>query len=515
MLTNLKALTVVLGIAMVVFILAKPICLRFMQEHDFARRRNVWIALTVSGFLSPSFWLYVLVALPLLAWAARKDSNPVALYLLLLHVIPPIGAQIPVVVINELFKLDNYRVLSLAVLIPWAWRLMQSRDSRTTGPELRLMDFLLIAYAVLHLVLLMPYETITHTMRRGFLFVIDVLVLYFVISRSCTSQRSIVEAMAAFCLACAIFAPLALFESLKTWVLYGGIGGQWSTPIPFAYLFRGDTLRAQVSAGHAIALGYMIAIAFGFWLYLRSRMRSTPTGFAVAVWLCTGLLAAYSRAPWIVAVVILFAYLGLGPNGSARFSKALVISVVLGGVILSTPIGERVIDNLPFIGTVDAVNITYRQRLAQLSWQLIQQNPFFGNPFVLLYLEELRTGQGIIDLMNTYATIGMYYGLVGLFLFLGPFVVGMWTARKLAKQSLKANPDFSLLGMNLIACMFGTLFMMATGSFGTGLAKLFYVLAGLAAAYTQLGSTQQTARVQRNVRLADFGGISPVPRRAP
>ena len=52
MITNLKAMIVVLAIAMAVFIIAKPICLRFMAEHDFSRRRNVWFALTLAAFIS-------------------------------------------------------------------------------------------------------------------------------------------------------------------------------------------------------------------------------------------------------------------------------------------------------------------------------------------------------------------------------------------------------------------------------------------------------------------------------
>ena len=63
MLLNLKALVVILGIAMMVFIIAKPICLRFMAENDFVRRRNTWVALTIVAFLSPSFWLFVIVVL--------------------------------------------------------------------------------------------------------------------------------------------------------------------------------------------------------------------------------------------------------------------------------------------------------------------------------------------------------------------------------------------------------------------------------------------------------------------
>ena len=83
MFDSVKELVVVLTIAAIVFRLATPIALEFMDSGDFARRRLVWFLLTAVGFLSPNFWLYALVAIPVLLWANRSEPNPVALYLLL------------------------------------------------------------------------------------------------------------------------------------------------------------------------------------------------------------------------------------------------------------------------------------------------------------------------------------------------------------------------------------------------------------------------------------------------
>ena len=142
---SFKQMVVVLAIAIAIFRFGKPIALLFSTESDFSRRRNVWFALTVTAFLSPSFWLFALVAIPVLAWAGRRDTNPVALYLILLQVIPPIPVEIPVVGINELFSLDNYRLLSFCVLIPTAWRLRKLKDTaRIRG--LDAMDFSLLAF---------------------------------------------------------------------------------------------------------------------------------------------------------------------------------------------------------------------------------------------------------------------------------------------------------------------------------------------------------------------------------
>ncbi len=105
-------------IAAVVWWLARPIALRFSSAADFARRRVVWFLLLVSAFLSPSFWIWCVLAVPLLIWAGRNDSNPLGFYLLMLFVIPQIEVDIPIVLVNRLFDLDIYRLLSLCVLIP-------------------------------------------------------------------------------------------------------------------------------------------------------------------------------------------------------------------------------------------------------------------------------------------------------------------------------------------------------------------------------------------------------------
>ena len=488
MLTNLKALLVILPIAFAVFSLLRTLCLKFMSEDDFMRRRNLWFILTGVAFLSPSFWLFALVAIPLIASAGAKDRNPVALYLLLLQVIPPFGLQLPVVGINQLFELNTYRILAFALLIPALMRMSRERKERNTRLH-RSIDYFVLAYALLQIVLLMPYESVTNTLRRAFLFGIDTLVLYFAASRLCRNRRDIEEVLACFCLFCAISAPLAVFESLRGWQLYGGLREQWTATedIAFSYLRRGDSLRALVSAGHPLALGYMMSMAFGFWLYLQSRVGSVSVKWMGAGIFWAGLLGAYSRGPWLVAALVFFVFITLGPKGASRFLKAAVGTAIVGALVLVSPIGERVIDNLPFVGTVDSENVSYRQRFAEISWQLIQANPLFGDPNILLYLEDLRQGQGIIDFINSYATIAMYYGLVGLVLFLGPYLLGMWKMFKMSRRLAVSNPEQALLGGTLLACMTGTLFMMATGSFGTSLEKLYYVFAGLTVACLHAG----------------------------
>jgi len=91
-----KSLLITMAIALAVFAMARPFCVPMMGEAAFKRRRSVWFVLTVTSFLSPSYWGYVAVALPLLFWASSKDENPPALFVLLLYVVTPGGLDIPI-----------------------------------------------------------------------------------------------------------------------------------------------------------------------------------------------------------------------------------------------------------------------------------------------------------------------------------------------------------------------------------------------------------------------------------
>jgi O-antigen ligase/polysaccharide polymerase Wzy-like membrane protein len=498
----MKALIVVLAIGAIVFRFAKPIALTFSAERDFSRRRNLWFVLTVTAFLSPSFWLYAAVAIPLFAWAGRKDSNPVALYLFLLHVIPPIPVDIPIVGINALFPLDNYRLLSFCVLIPTAVGLRQSNDAfRIRG--LTTMDALLLCYGAVQIAFFIPPDlpnhvilpdSFTNALRRAFLFYIDVYVLYFVVSRSCTSRRAIVEAQAAFCMSSLVMASVAFFESARHWLLYVDIAARWTDDPSFGfYLMRGNTLRAQTTAGHALALGFLLAIAFGFWLYLQNQIKARGTRIVVSLLLWLGLLATYSRGPWIGALVIYLSFSALRPRAFSRLFKAATVAVSVGGVLALSPLGDRVISVLPFMGgTVDSGSLPYRQRLTHRAWELIQASPIFGDHRPWDKMENLRQGQGIIDLVNTYAQVALYYGLCGLSLFIGFILVGLCKTYLFARTLMLSDPDLALLGICITACILGTLLMIASNSFGLGVEKMYYVLAGLAAAYAHLRTSRET-----------------------
>ena len=215
----------------------------------------------------------------MIAWAARKDSTPLALYVFLMFVIPPMEIRIPTIGIGALFDLSNIRLLGFLVLLPAVWTRTHGRGKGRRS-ACRPWICSCSRTVLLQLVLFIPYESLTNTMRRGFLFMVDVYLVFFAFSRLLTDKEKLTDVMGALCLSAAIFAPIAVFESIRGWLLYVGIGDVWGFANRDAYLMRGDSLRAQAATGHSIVLGVILAMAIGCWLYLKSTQVSIAKSHA-------------------------------------------------------------------------------------------------------------------------------------------------------------------------------------------------------------------------------------------
>jgi len=92
---HIRALVVILFVAGVVFFLARNPATDLIPEGDFKRRRNLWFALTLVAFFAHSYWIYTAVAAVILLTARRRERNPMALFFMLLFVIPPASVEVP------------------------------------------------------------------------------------------------------------------------------------------------------------------------------------------------------------------------------------------------------------------------------------------------------------------------------------------------------------------------------------------------------------------------------------
>ena len=131
----------------------------------------------------------------------------------------------------------------------------------------------------------------------------------------------------------------------------------------YRYLLRDGVLRANASAGNSIALGFIIMVAIGCVLAIRQSTGSrTYSGIALGI-LGAGLFASLSRGPWVGTMVLVLVYLAFSPNAVANLARLVVVGAAVLLPLLLTPVGGRLLDLLPFVGTVDSGSVAYRQHL--------------------------------------------------------------------------------------------------------------------------------------------------------
>ena len=458
-----RALIVILVLASVVFAFSKaPATAVAISTADFVRRRNAWFCITVAGFLSQNYWVFVLIGSLLIFRASKKEPNPIALFFFLILALPQIRVEIPGFAgIRYFFAVDYVRILTVLLLWPLCVRARKTAVANRTKAYLP--DKLLAAYIVLTLVLQAPYDVATNVFRSALSWGIDVVIPYYAISRSLKDLKSFRDVLMSFAIAAMLVSCVGVFEFVRHWILYASAGDALGTEWDPGYLARGDFLRASATSGQSIVLGYVIAIAIGFFLALRQSVPKVQLYVGGMALLVAGVVSPLSRGPWIglVAMLLIFAMTGAKPL--QRISKSFLSAIPIGIVLMFTDYGQKVVDYLPFVGTVDNENVTYRQNLFDTSFQIILDNPFFGSTDYLLHMEELRQGQGIIDLVNTYLIVGLNSGFVGLGLYLMFFLTILLSTIKRLRLAPLAT-EARILGQALLAVLVGALLIIATVS---------------------------------------------------
>jgi O-antigen ligase len=499
---HLRTLVVILALAGAVFAAARPLAgAAAMQDEDFVRRRNVWFAVTLAAFLAHHFWIFMVFAAALLLWAVLAEGNRLALYFFVLFAVPAIDAEIPGFgVVEHFFAIDYLRLLSLAILVPTWLALRMRPDVEPFGRSLP--DKLLAAYLVLQFFLLLPHATLTESLRRGVFYgFLDVFLPYYVASRAARDLAALREALMAFVLAALVAAAVGVFECARHWLLYRpleeALGVQWGM---LNYLERGDgLLRAQASTGQPIILGYLLALALCLALYLRRSMPPTRWRDAACLLLAAGLVAAMSRGPWVGAAAMLLAFVATGPRAVTRLAKLAAGGLCVVPLLMVSPVGQALLDYLPFVGTVEAENITYRERLFEISLGVVLDHPFFGawDFLELPVMQQLRQGEGIIDVVNSYLGVALASGLVGLALFCGFFLTVLYELFVALCRAGARDAEPYALGQALCCALLGILVIISTTSSVGLIPVVYWSIAGLAQAYVRapaparVGETEQ------------------------
>jgi hypothetical protein len=488
---NIKALIVVLMLAIPIFWIARSqVCEASISFEDFDRRRNLWIMITTSSFLIPNFWLFSAISCVLIFRATRKDSNSMALFLFVVFAVPPLAVTIPGIGgIQQIFSVTHARILAVLVLAPAYFKIRSRPDTEAFGKTL--VDKFVVGYIILPLLLQLNVDSLTNTIRFGLYSITDVFLPYYIASRGLRNLLAWKDTLMSFTISVAILSTVAIFEYIKKWPLYGSVSQQMGVDWDFgSFMLRADSLRATATSGHAIVLGYILMIGLAFYALTKNDIRNKWCRILMGIAIVGGLFATAARGPWVGSFAVVLVLLVTGRKISSRLVQLVAGVSVTVGLLMMTNWGTEFLAYLPFVGTAESESVVYRQRLFDVSVQVIGLHPAFGsfdymrNPL----MQQMMQGQGIIDLVNSYLGIALTHGLVGLGLFLGIFLFSGIKVWKVVRETSK-DSHINTLGRCLLASLIGILITIGTASSVSFIALLYWIVAGLCVGYVRFSSS--------------------------
>lgn len=486
---HIRALVVILVFATVVFALSKAAATESaIDEADYKRRRNLWFIMTVMAFVTHNFWLFMMLGAMVLLVMRREEYNALGLYAVLMFVAPPISQKVPGFgILNQLLELDYPRMLGLTLLLPIV--LAIRRDAKAHGEGWNYADICLLVYVLVQLGVRLSLDSFTNTARYAVYAMIDVGLPYYVASRALRTAGAYRDVLMSFVVAALFLALVSVFEAIRHWLLYADVvqalGLRWGYG---KYLGRSALLRAQGPTGQPIVLGCVFVIGLSFFLGLKRHVLAHQRMWWLGCLLfIAGLIGTVSRGPWVGAFAGFLVYRMAGPKGLGGLMKALVGVAIVMGVILLSPLKETVVDFIPFVGTVEAENVVYRQRILEASIGIILQNPWFGSTdFVAeLIAMDLVIG-GMVDIVNTYVLVGLQYGLVGLGGFAGVFIISGLSIVRWMRRLPDPDCEERTTGQALLAALVGIAITIATVSPISFIPQMYWLVTGLCVGYSSM-----------------------------
>jgi len=168
--------------------------------------------------------------------------------------------------------------------------------------------------------------------------------------------------------------------------------------------------------------------------------------------------------------------------------------------LLFSPLGKELVDYLPFVGTVEAQNVIYRERLLEVSLGVVLEHPFFGawDFLQLPVMQQLRQGEGIIDVVNTYLGVALASGLVGLGLFCGFFLAVLYELASAMREAGDRDGEAYALGQALCCALLGILVMIFTTSSVGLIPVVYWSVAGLAQGYARASGLARAGETEQD-----------------
>lgn len=444
----------------------------------------VWIVAAACAFFIPGELAGLAAAgAALLLTAPAGNVNRVIFYIAIFPALPHFyAADIPFPGLNYLINIDFAKLAAVVLLGP---AFVAAVNTRTT-PLLRTIDRLLLIYVLMTGVMTIRDLPFTSMMRATLDQFILVFMPYIAISRTLKTQEDVENALKALFAGVVILAFIALISSLRSWNYYANIADSINFKVYTDY--RNGLLRINSTLVPTL-LAFLMSVGVAAALWLRAN-KAQPQYFIYGLLALFGFaaFATGSRGGWLAGLLVVFLYYWL-PRLNPFMRSLLIGSLIVAAVAGLAAIGQG----------ADIINdkygtFNYRADLLRTSFQQIADRPLFGSSDFIdsQRFAHLRQGEGIIDLVNGYLQITLYYGLFGLALYLGANALALQRALSILNEltsrrdgSENNAPPRRTVSL-LIAMHVGLLAMLTTVSAVSYVWNYGFLILGLMAAQIQI-----------------------------
>ena len=428
----------------------------------------------------------------------RGPAGKIGIYLLLICTLPPIDLALGGFGgINYLLKLDHRRVLSIFML-SWAAIEILSTKSQPRTVKFLWIDLLVFGYQGLRFALMVPHSTVTTLLRIAVETTLDILLPYFVVTRGLRSLSDVRFAAGHLFIGIAFVASVGVAETLVQHNLYSGLQSIYDVHWQLTYaLMRGSLIRIQATTSQPIILAFMLLFGIGLGYWLKGSQWRRPSVLALFAAIGIAEVATFSRGPWLAAVLIVLALVAIRKLSAPAFRVTLVILVLSGVALKLANADHEVVAALGAIfgsEQADIASIEYRRELLDTSLALIKQSPWFGVPNYAAQMQGLKQGEGIIDIVNSYVAIMLDAGLVGLTIYVLPFLIVL---NRLISAIRRREPGVAegsnRFAQAFVALILGCLFAIFTASSFSVIPVLLTLLLSLSTAWLGLSIEERDA----------------------
>ena len=503
MIYALKLLAVVFTVTLLAAYVFKS---AFKDIFSTPEYRRVWTLVllgVMASYLCGIPALFLLVVAGIATYGAlvtgRGPAGKIGIYVLFACTLPPINLVLGGFGgINYLLNVDHRRVISL-LLLSWAAIEILAAKSSPRAFKTLWIDLLVVGYQALRFVLQIPHSTYTTLARILVESTLDVLLPYFVVSRGIRSMADLRFVGGHLFIGIAFVAAVGVAETALQHNLYSGLQGIYDVQWQLTYaLMRGSLIRVQATTPQPIILAFMLlfGIGLGYWFKGGAQWRR-PSVLALFAAIFIAEVSTFSRGPWLGAVVIILALVAMRRMSAAAF-RIVLVAVVLGGVALKLADADKQV--VAALGAIfgseqaDLASIEYRRQLLDTSLALIKQSPWFGVPNYAAQMQSLKQGEGIIDIVNSYVAIMLDAGIVGLTIYVLPFLIVLNRLISAIRRRQFGPPEGgNRFAPAFAALILGCLFAIFTASTFSVIPLLLTLLLSLPTAWLALSAEERNS----------------------